>query len=204
MLCIFWHEITYHHHHHVVLLARISLTLSRHFSLSFITSGRSSGLHSVLSHCHLHHHNDTIIKTQEDFFINICTSHFIVRVRKGLLKFCVREGAGDRTETSIFWPLLLWPSALCLSCSPDAQPEAQRPTLLGDGFLYCILSASSPDLNSSGLQGPFGLMWLSLPYLVYNSVSNSNGHCPLTSVLTELYNSSTPTWSPTRSLKSHV
>ena len=30
-------------------LARISLTLSRHFSLSFITSGRSSGLHLVSS-----------------------------------------------------------------------------------------------------------------------------------------------------------
>ena len=39
-----------HHHHHVVPLARISLTLSRHFSLSFITSGRSSGLHRVSSH----------------------------------------------------------------------------------------------------------------------------------------------------------
>ena len=39
----------YHHHHHVVLLARISLTLSRHFSLSFIASGRSSGLHPVSS-----------------------------------------------------------------------------------------------------------------------------------------------------------
>ena len=39
-----------HHHHHVVPLARISLTLSRHFSLSFIASCRSSGLHSVSSH----------------------------------------------------------------------------------------------------------------------------------------------------------
>ena len=37
------------HHHHVVPLARISLTLSRHFSLSFIASGRSSGLHPVSS-----------------------------------------------------------------------------------------------------------------------------------------------------------
>ena len=40
----------HHHHHQVVPLARISLTLSRHFSLSFITSGRSSGLHPVSSH----------------------------------------------------------------------------------------------------------------------------------------------------------
>ena len=40
----------HHHHHHVVPLARISLTLSRHFSLSFIVSGRSSELHPVSSH----------------------------------------------------------------------------------------------------------------------------------------------------------
>ena len=40
----------HHHHHHVVPLARISLTFSRHFSLSFIASGRSSGLHPVSSH----------------------------------------------------------------------------------------------------------------------------------------------------------
>ena len=35
------------HHHHVEPLAWISLTLSRHFSLSSIVSGRSSGLHPV-------------------------------------------------------------------------------------------------------------------------------------------------------------
>ena len=39
-----------HHHHHVEPLAQISLTLSSHFSLSFIASGRSSGLHLVSSH----------------------------------------------------------------------------------------------------------------------------------------------------------
>ena len=38
------------HHHHVVPLARISLILSHHFSLSFIASGRSSGLHPISSH----------------------------------------------------------------------------------------------------------------------------------------------------------
>ena len=37
-------------YHHVVPPARISLTLSRHFPLSFIASGRSSGLHPVSSH----------------------------------------------------------------------------------------------------------------------------------------------------------
>ena len=37
-------------YHHVMLLAWISLTLSRHFSLSFMASSRSSGLHPVSSH----------------------------------------------------------------------------------------------------------------------------------------------------------
>ena len=38
----------YHHHH--VPQARISLTLSHHFSLSFIASGKSSVLHPISSH----------------------------------------------------------------------------------------------------------------------------------------------------------
>ena len=45
-----WKFISFHHHHHVVPQARISLTLSRYFSLSFIASGSSSGLHPVSSH----------------------------------------------------------------------------------------------------------------------------------------------------------
>ena len=44
------HFYTYHHHHHIVLAARISLTLSRHSSLSFIALGRSSGQQPVSSH----------------------------------------------------------------------------------------------------------------------------------------------------------
>ena len=39
-----------YHHYHVVPPERISLTLSRAFSLLFIASGRSSGLHPVSSH----------------------------------------------------------------------------------------------------------------------------------------------------------
>ena len=39
----------HHHHHHVVPPAWISLTLSRHSSLSFIASGRYSGLYPVSS-----------------------------------------------------------------------------------------------------------------------------------------------------------
>ena len=58
--------------------------------------------------------------------------------------------------------------------------------------------------NSIGVpEGPFGRVCLSLPHHVYNSVRSLTG-TNLPSVLTELYNSSTPTQSPTRSLKSHV
>ena len=41
---------THPHYHHVMLPAHISLALSRHFSRSFIASGKSSGLHPVSSH----------------------------------------------------------------------------------------------------------------------------------------------------------
>ena len=43
-------ELSYHHHHHLVVPSvRISLTFSRHTSLSFIASGRSSRLHAISS-----------------------------------------------------------------------------------------------------------------------------------------------------------
>ena len=75
------------------------------------------------------------------------------------------RGSWRPNRTEIFWPPLLWPSALCLSRSPDAQLEALISTLLGAGFPYCILSASSLDPKlHRGSRG------LSLPHLVYNSV----------------------------------
>ena len=51
-LFFYWDQIStlFIHDHHIVSLAQISLTLSRHFSPSFIASGRSSGLHPVSSH----------------------------------------------------------------------------------------------------------------------------------------------------------
>ena len=113
-------------------------------------------------------------QTQEDFFNKIYTSHFIARVRKRVVQgLCVR-GSWRSNITAIFWPPNLWPSTLCLSRSSDAQPEPWGSTLLGAGFLYCILSASSLDPNSSGLpKGPFSRVWLPLPHLVSNSVRSS-------------------------------
>ena len=80
---------------------------------------------------------------------------------------------------NILTPKLMLVNIMFFSFSRAAQPEALGPTLLGAGFLYCILSASSLDPNSSGPQGSFSLMWLSLPHLVYNSLRSPTGcNCP--------------------------
>ena len=97
---------------------------------------------------HAPYHNDTIIKTQEDFFIKIYTSHFIARVRKGCTRFaCERE-----LEAEHNWNILtptLWSETLCLSRSPLDPNSIRAP------------------------ESPFGRVWLSLPHLDSNWHLNS-------------------------------
>ena len=111
------------------------------------------------------------------------------------------RGSWRPNRTAIYWPQLLWSSALCLSRSPGLLNRRPRGPLC---WVMAFFTASYQHLLwtpiKSGAPSPFGLAWLSLPHLAYNSVSNSNCN----SVLTELYNSSTPTQSPTRSLESLV
>ena len=80
----------------------------------------------------------------------------------------------------------------------------RRPSSPALCWMMAFFTASYQQLlwtpTQSGAPSPFGLVWLSLPHLVYNSVQSLTGTV-LTSVLTELYNSSTPTQSPTRSLE---
>ena len=82
-------------------------------------------------------------------------------------------------------------SVVSFSFSRAAQPEALWPTLLGDGFLYCIFSATSLDPNSSGAPRapsawpgfpyhissitPFPIVWL-LSWLSYIIVQRPNDH----------------------------
>ena len=86
------------------------------------------------------------------------------------------EGVRNRTELQhILTLILLAITTFCLSRSPDAQLEARRPSsLLSVGLLYHILSLTRLTPT----------VWLP--------------------VLTELYNSSTSTQSPTQSLEWHV
>ena len=83
-------------------------------------------------------------------------------------------GSWRPNRTAIYWTPLLWPS---FSFSRAAQPEAQGPSSqLDDGFLYCILSATSLDSNSSGApRAP--LAGCGFPYHISSitpSISNCN------------------------------
>ena len=107
--------------------------------------------------------------------LKICTSHFIVRVRKGYSRFYSERELETGQNCNILTPTLMAVSVVSFSFSRAAPPEAQRPTLLGDGFLYSIFSATSLDPNSiGGPKGPFALAWLFLPHLI----SNLSPNCP--------------------------
>ena len=131
-------------------------------------------------------------KTSKVFFIKIFTSHIICSV-------CVWEGVGDRTELQYFDPHSYGHQPcvfLVLQGCSTGGPEAHSA-----GFLYHILSATSLDPNSSGAQRAPSA-WCGFPYTISSITSLLSNW--LTSVLTELYNRSTPTRSPTQSLEWHV
>ena len=140
---------------------------------------------------HMQYHNDTTIKMQEDFFIKICTSHFIVRVRKGLLRVLLWEGVVDRTELQYIDPhsygrqpcvflVLLNRRPIGPLCwvmdffTASYQQLLWTPTHRGPrgplsswrGFPYHILSSNSSNLQLiRGSNGP--LRRASLPHFVF-------------------------------------
>ena len=104
----------------------------------------------MVLYSHMQYHNDTIIKTQEDFFRKINTSQFICKVWKGCVGFYCERELETEHNCNILTPTLMAISVMSFSFSRAAQPETQGPSsLLDDGFLYCILSATSLDPNSS-------------------------------------------------------
>ena len=93
--------------------------------------------------------------------------------KRGTQGLRVRGSWRPNRNCNILTPLL-WPSTLCLSRSPRLLN--QRPTLLGDGFLYCILSATS--LNPNSIMGPgslrSGVAFPTTSHLLLCSISNCN------------------------------
>ena len=139
-------------------------------------------------------YTDAMIKTQEDFFNKICTSHFIARVRKGYSRFACERELETEQKLQYFDPHSYGHQRCVFLVLQGCSTRPRSATS------YQQLLCTS---TQSGALSPFGLVWLSLPHLVYKSVRTPTGTV-LTSVLTELYNGSTPTQLPTRSLESHV
>ena len=138
-------------------------------------------------------HNDTIINTSEDFFKKYI-SHIICNV-------CVWERFGDWTKTAIYWPPILWPSALCLSRSPGLLNRRPGGPLCWLSLLHLITNWSGPQTPSGVPRAPSAGWWLSLPHLL----SDFSGP-----QLTDFLSSpsyiivQSPTQSPTQSLEWHV
>ena len=138
-------------------------------------------------HIHLQHHNDTTIKTdawrktQWQKCRKTCLQIFLPLTLLQGFERVVQGFACERMlETEhklhILTPLL-WPSR-CV-------------------FLVLLILGSTP----SGLsEGPLGWVWLSLPHLV-SGILLATALAPNS---TQLYNNSTPSRSPTGSLKSNV
>ena len=86
------------------------------------------------------------------------------RVTKGVMV----RGSWWPNITAIFWSPLLWLSTLCLSRSPGLLNRRPRGPLC---WVMVFFTTSYQQLLWTPThQGPFGLMWLSLPHLVNNSV----------------------------------
>ena len=154
---------------------------------------------------HLQHHNDTIIKTHAGrlLYKNMYLSLYCKgskRVTQGLR---VRGSWRPNRNCNILTPTLMAVNVVSFSfsrCSTRGLGVHSAGWWLS--LLHLISIFSGPQTPSGFPRAPS--VGCGFPYHISsNSLSNSTGTA-LTSVLTELYHSSTPTRSPTRSLKSHV
>ena len=142
------------------------------------------------------------------------TSHFIARVRKGCWRVACERMLETEHKFHILTPLL-WPSRCVFLVLLDAQPEVLGSTPSGlfrgpprsdvafptTSGLYCLevywqLHRGFPRSPSVGCGLPYHISSLTL--------WESAGNCFGTPNSTELNNNSTPTRSPTGSLKSDV
>ena len=153
------------------------------------------------------YHNDSIIKTQEDFFINICLPLTLLQgFEKGYTRFTCERELKTEENGNILTPTLMAVNAVSFSFS---WCSTGRPGVHSAG---CWLSLLHHISNFSGPQTPSGFprapsVGCGFPYHISSITPPPTATATRTvfpSVLTELYNISTPTWSPTRSLKSQV
>ena len=96
--------------------------------------------------------------------LTIFTSHFIRKGTKRVVWGSTVWGSWRSNITAIFWPHC-YDRQRCVFLVLLMLGS----TLLGAGFLYCILSASSLDPNSSGPQAPSA--WCGLPYHISSPIA---------------------------------
>ena len=110
------------------------------------------------------------MKTTIQSFRKIYLSLYLKRFEKGYSRFyCERELETDRT--TIYWPPFLWPSVLCLSCSPGLLN--QRP----GGPLHWVLASSTTSCHQR-VWSPKLTDFLSSPS--YIIVQSSTQYLPIT------------------------
>ena len=111
------------------------------------------------------------------------------------------RGSWRPNRTAIYWPPLLWPSALCLSRSPGLLNRRPGGPLCWLSPLHLITNWSGPQTQSGGPSAPSAGRWLSLPHLV-SDLSSPQLSYFLSSPRYIIVQS--PTQSPTQSLEWHV
>ena len=127
-------------------------------------------------------------RSKEDagnFFTNIFYLSFYCKGSKGLFKVLHVRGCWRPNINFIFWPPLLMTVTLCLSCS-----------------LRC--STRGLGVHSIGAFSRAPSVGCGLPYHIWSLLSGILLATALAPNSTQLYNNSTPTRSPTGSLKSNV
>ena len=140
-------------------------------------------------------HTDAMIMTQEDFFNKICTSHFIARVRKGYSRFACERELETEQKLKYFDPYSYGLKVVSFSfswCSTGGPGVHSAGCWLS--LLHLISNFSGPQTPSGFPRAPSA--GCGFPYHI-SSITGTR------TVLTELYNSSTLTRSPTRSLEWH-
>ena len=145
-----------------------------------------------------------MIKTQEEFFINIFyLSLYLLGFERVVQGLHVRGSWRPNINCNFLTPLL-WPSRcvfLVLKCCSTGGLGLTAGCWLS--LLHLISIFSGPQTPSGFPRAPS--VGCGLPYHIsFPTVWNSTGNCFLDSNSTELNNNSTPTRSPTGSLKSNV
>ena len=157
-----------------------------------VHAGHNIHVHTdTMQDTHIHVHTDTcrthiymFILTQwitdarrKTSLTNICTSHFIARVRKGYSRLACERELEIEHNCNILTPTFMAVNVVSFSfswCSTGGPGVHSTGCWLS--LLHLISIFSGPQLIRA--PRPFGLVRLSLPHLVYNStptVCNSNG-----------------------------